>query len=101
MCDADVSRLCHHVFLRARALKSGPFLQNKKYVWYLVGLACACGILQGCKDICISHDGVILFYAVLREPGAGGLYILYNTEPSHEAILLERCVGSTLYVPSA
>jgi hypothetical protein len=67
----------------------------------LVGLACACGIPQDCKNI---HPMmiIILFCAILCWSGAGGPYILYGIEAippeprqvfCHYGIQLERVMG--------
>ena len=67
MCDADAPRLCHHAFLHTMALMSGPLLHIKNI----------CLLSLQKKS---SYDDVILFCAILRQSGAGGLYIwpIYN-----------------------
>ena len=108
MCDANVSRLCHHAFLHTTSLISAPLLHMKKTC--LPGLLCPVAFVLFRKtkpyntSLCkLPHssydDDVILFCAVLCRSRAGGLYILCDTEPSHEEIALERLVGKRKLEP--
>ena len=94
----------HDAFLHTTALMSGPLLQMKNIC--LLGLPCACGILQDCKNICPMMI-IILFCAVLCWFGAGGPYmiILHDIETipleprqvfCHQGITLKHLVGRSV-----
>ena len=85
MCDAGVPRLCHHAFLHTTALMSGPLLHMKN-ICLLRRMSSGfrktkpLSLVYASLQKKSSYDDVILFCAILRQSGAGGLYIwpIYN-----------------------